>query len=35
LVWEIDQPHKGMKTTLSIRQQWGILDNIWKYDPAN
>jgi len=32
---KIVQPHTGMKTTLSFWQQWGILDNMRKHDPAN
>jgi len=30
----MNQPHIGMKTTLFL-QQWGILDNVRKHDPAN
>jgi len=26
---------KGMRTTLHSKQQWGILDNMRKRDPAN
>jgi len=26
---------KDMRTIFRLTQQWGILDNIQKYDPAN